>query len=251
MRALISRTAACSAPPILLYSKRIALVRCIMTVSPDILHAFIEGELSPEEAGRVASAIAQDPELVAYVEDQKALKIALALPLVRWLRHVWSERARAQSWIPAGATAAGIVLGVLLAASFGIGTLMRSESGTLIAQGELNQILSTQLLAEQDDSVPAAAYVGASFWSKDGTFCRSFTMRGTLRNTLAGLACREGRAWRIAAMAAVTRGDDADAKPVAPKMPQMLRDAMQNMIAGDPLSEEAEREARYQGWRAR
>jgi len=67
--------------------------------------------------------------------------------------------------------AAGIVLGVFLAATFGIATDMRSQGGTLIVQGELAHMLSTAL-ASDADSVPLdRARIGVSFWSKNGAFC--------------------------------------------------------------------------------
>src|SRR5213078_2952402 len=104
---------------------------------PDLLNDFIEGRLSSEEASSIAAKLAGDPELAAYVEDQKAARAALTAPSVVRLRR-WSERIASASaaWIPAAAMAAGIVLGVLLAASFGIGTDLRGASGSLVAQGE-------------------------------------------------------------------------------------------------------------------
>jgi predicted outer membrane lipoprotein len=134
-----------------------------MTVPPDVLKAFIEGKLANQEASGVAAQIASDPDLAAYVEDQKAFQAALASPSFTWLRH-FGERAAGQgtSWIPAMAMAAGIVLGVLLAASFGIATDMRSEGGTLIAQGELAHKLNTAL-ASDADAVPASGARTASF----------------------------------------------------------------------------------------
>src|SRR5882757_7672573 len=97
-----------------------------MTVPPDVLKDFIEGKLAHQEASGVAAQIASDPDLAAYVEDQKAFQAALAAPPLAWLRRL-PERTAGQSasWIPAMAMTAGIVLGVFLAASFGIATDMR------------------------------------------------------------------------------------------------------------------------------
>ena len=58
-----------------------------MTISRDLLDAFIDGKLSPDEASSVAAKLADDPELAAYVEHQKALKAALAAPAMVRLRH--------------------------------------------------------------------------------------------------------------------------------------------------------------------
>jgi len=113
-----------------------------MTVSPDQLDDFIQGTLAPTEASEIAEAIARDPELSAYVEDQKALKSALASPVFEWLKQAQAKTGRhGPSWIPAGAMACGIALGVLLAASFGIGTDLRGDGSAPVAQGELAQAL--------------------------------------------------------------------------------------------------------------
>ena len=218
-----------------------------MTVPPEILKAFIEGKLAHQEASGVAAQIANDPDLAAYVEDQKAFQAALASPPLAWLRGAGERAARrSASWIPAMAMAAGIVLGVLLAASFGIGTDMRSEGGALIAQGELAHILNTALTSDQQDTLANHARVGASFWSKNGVFCRSFTTQNNAHSTLAGIACRERSAWHVVAMAAT---DAAESAGTASVLPVSVRAVMENLIVGDPLREEAERQARSQGWR--
>jgi predicted outer membrane lipoprotein len=218
-----------------------------MTVPPDILKAFIEGKLADQEASGVAAEITSDPDLAAYVEDQKAFQAALASPPLAWLRRI-GERAARQgvSWIPAMAMAAGIVLGVLLAASFGIATDMRSEGGTLIAQGELAHVLNTALASDAEAVPLNRARVGASFWSKNGVFCRSFTTQNTAQGALAGIACRDRGAWHIVAMAA----NDAVESAGAPSaLPVSVRAVMENLIVGEPLKEDAERQARSQGWR--
>jgi hypothetical protein len=218
-----------------------------MTVPADQLQAFIDGKLAAEEASGVAEKIAQDPELAAYVEDQRALKAALASPAIGALARA-KDRAAAlsASWIPAAAMAAGIALGVALAGSFGIGTEMRASNGALIAQGELAHVLTAAL--SSDDKAQARIRVGASFWSKNGAFCRSFVTRGGGGNSLAGLACRDGGGWRIPIMAAVEAEARRDS-PVGALLPSSVRAIMENLIVGEPLSEDAERQARAQGWR--
>ena len=145
-------------------------------------------------------------------------------PRPHWLGCVGAgERAarRSASWIPAMAMAAGIVLGVLLAASFGIGTDMRSDGGTLIAQGELAHMLNTALTSDQQDALSNRARVGASFWSKNGVFCRSFTTQRRAASALAGLACRERGAWRIAALAAIESGESAGTRQVSARFARL------------------------------
>src|SRR5690348_6143588 len=170
-----------------------------MPITSDLLNDFIDGKLSSEEASSVAAKLASDPELAAYVEDQRAARAALTAPSVVRLQR-WRERIASSSaaWIPAAAMATGIALGVLLAGTFGIGTGLRGANGSLIAQNELAQALSTRL---SNEDVPGNIVVGASFWSKNGAFCRGFVMRGGAESAMAGIACRERGAWRVAAMA--------------------------------------------------
>jgi hypothetical protein len=218
-----------------------------MTVPPDVLKAFIEGKLGLQEASGVAAQIASDPDLAAYVEDQKAFQAALALPPLAWLRRVGERTAgQSASWIPAMAMAAGIVLGVILATSFGIATDMRSQGGTLIAQGELAHMLNTALASDAEALPLDRARVGASFWSKNGVFCRDFTTQRNAQSALAGIACRERGAWHIVAMAATEAAESAGTLSV---LPASVRAVMENLIVGEPLKEEAERQARSQGWR--
>ncbi|HEY4265562.1 MAG TPA: hypothetical protein VGM72_09605 [Micropepsaceae bacterium] len=221
-----------------------------MPISSDLLNDFIEEKLSPEETDAIRATIAGDPELAAYVQDRKALKAALASRPAAWLGRIHGRVAgQSASWIPACAMAAGIGLGILLAGTFGIGTDVRGQDGTLIAQGELGRVLSTALTGEQ--SAEPAARIAASFWSKNGSFCRSFVTRGTSMSALAGIACREQGAWRIAATAAVPPIDPRQSRISPEELPPSVRGVMDNLIVGRPLDADAERQLRNQAWRAR
>src|SRR6185437_7713368 len=195
-----------------------------MTISPDLLKAFIEGKLAPEDASGVAAQLARDPDLAAYVADQKATQAALASPVLTWLDVVRRRAAgTSANWITVGAMAAGILLGVLLAASFGIGADLRGEDGALLAQGELGHVLSTVLAPEQGPAERADARVGASFWSKNGAFCRSFATRAQAGSALAGIACRERGAWRLMVLATVEARDVAGARLATADLPPSVR----------------------------
>ena len=221
-----------------------------MTISSELLKNFIDGKLAADEASRIAAHIANDPDLAAYVEDQRALKAVLASPTAIWLARV-RERivTKSTNWIPALAMATGIGLGVLLAGSFGIATDLRSQDGTLIAQGALGHVLSTSLAASKENARMAAARVKASFWSTNGSFCRIFVTRGNAESALAGIACRERGAWRIAAMETMTPGNTPDLSLAA--LPASVRGVMDNLMVGQPLDSNAERQARNQDWRVR
>jgi hypothetical protein len=252
-----------------------------VTVPRDTLMAFVDGELSEDEARSVAAEVARDPELLRYVEEQNVLRSALGSafapilaepvpPLLERavretpvpvrksvfesavldrLRRAWEAQSPAMrlSWAPAGAMAAGIVLGILLAGSFG-STTMRDRNGALIAEGDLARTLTERLAA--DDSGNDAARVGVSFFSKDGFFCRSFTT-GAARDRLSGIACREGNDWRIATVAVAPVQASGTFSTAGADMPASVRSALNEMIAGEPLDAAAERAAKNQGWRAR
>jgi hypothetical protein len=163
---------------------------------------------------------------------------------------VQSERAAgSQSWISVCAMAAGLVLGVLLAASFGLGADMRSAGGALLAQGELASTLSNALVSDDGDR-RGGARIGASFWSKNGSFCRTFIARRAGETALAGIACRERGSWRIPVLATADSGEAGD-NSVTEGLPAPVRSVMANLMVGAPLDQDAERQARNQAWRPR
>ena len=143
-----------------------------------------------------------------------------------------SKRGNYAGWLAVTAMVSGLLLGVLLAASFGIGSDIRAGGGSLFAQGALAQSLS--------DEMSGSHGIGPSFWSKDGYFCRAFDTRKGEQPGLDGIACREGAAWRIRIVTTAAG---------AAEMPVSVRSIMDNLIAGSPLDSAAERQARRQGWR--
>jgi len=137
-------------------------------------------------------------------------------------------------WLAVTATASGLVLGLLLAASFGIGSDsdIGASDGLLFAQGALAQALSGEMSGTRG--------IGPSFWSKDGYFCRAFDTKKGASPGLDGIACRERGGWHIR-IVTTTAGADA--------MPASVRRTMDSLIVGYPLDATAERQARRQGWR--
>jgi hypothetical protein len=249
-----------------------------MTVLPETLLAFIDGELSPEEARRVAAEVANDPALAAHTEKHRALKARLqaaSLPITTAAEpssaaaivaaapqgasasadsppepRPNSGTLATRGWIAVGAMAIGIGLGVLLAVSFRPATEMRTEGGKVAAQGPLAVALSRQLAAEENEA-SGATRVAESFFSNDGYFCRTFTTSGTTLgdagNALAGIACREGGEWRIKALSATPPPDAGK----APELPASVRAVSDSMMVGKRLDAEGERAARAQGWIAK
>jgi hypothetical protein len=154
---------------------------------------------------------------------------------------------RRWSWPEWGAIAASLVIGVIVA-QFAMrspgGSPFTSEQGRLLAQGELARTLSDQLASE-----PAArdnTTVGVSFRAKDGTYCRSFTMRSS---STAGLACRDGDTWRVDLLARTdaTSGEYAQAGSA---LPPAVLNAIEQQIDGEPLDAAAEARARESDWQS-
>jgi hypothetical protein len=248
-----------------------------MTLSKETLMAFVDGELDAEDARRVETAIAEDPALAAYVEEQKALRShldrvfveAITAPVPAHLERMILETpiaqrasARAQSgwfarltggkplaWtlIPAGALAAGIAIGLVVGNAGGEGPI-GNRNGVLVAETGLAQALSTQLASEQTEA--ATTRIGVSFRTKGGDYCRSFTSNAGGSAALAGIACRSANDWRIAALETVPAANAVTFQPAAASMPEGVRSAITGMIAGAPLDATAERQARDRGWSA-
>ena len=154
-----------------------------MTLTPETLMAFVDGELAPGEEARVAAEVAKDPALSAYVEQQKELAAKLRTafaPVLEAPIPARIERIVRETKIPCAAPSpasfarasatdlaradgacrpgAGSLPARWRRASFsalcspdhsGAATEMRTKGGALIAQGELARVLTTELASEQ------------------------------------------------------------------------------------------------------
>lgn len=231
-----------------------------MSIDPELLMAYADGELNPLEAKRVERAVAADPALAAQLAEHRALRAALSghfapvaeepVPdrLAAMLTGVATlpppqaqrRRARLPAWTGwGGAIAASLLLGLMLGQGWDRG-MVRSADGRLYAAGPLAHALDDQLAdAGGDMRVPV------SFRDAGGAYCRVFTAPGT-----DGIACRDGKGWALrqtrgAGGAAGPKTDYAQAGSADPA----LMAAAQAMMAGDPLDAAAEQRARAAGWR--
>ena len=66
---------------------------------------------------------------------------------------------------------------------------------------------------------------------------------------LAGLACRDGAAWRVSTLAAVARVEAAPMRQAGSALPPAVLDAIDARIADKPLDAAGEEAARARGWR--
>lgn len=249
-----------------------------MTVTPETLMAYADGELEGAERSAVEAAIAQDPALAAEVERQHALRGRLGVAFAGVLEEPAPDRlleliAQAPpapsaevidlvaarpareprlwaGWAQWAAMAACLVLGFLVAGPFGLGSssLMRAQNHVLIAQGELKRALNGQL-ASDPGAATAPIRVGLSYRTREGIYCRTFTTNG--RHTIAGLACRADGHWmvRTAVFTTTAPGRDGTYRTAASQTPQAVMDEVEADIDGAPLDAHAEAAAKAAGWR--
>ena len=221
--------------------------------------AWLDGELSTDEAAAVAAHVAADPHLTAKAEQHRAfaarLKAAFdpvtteatAAPPISTVIDFSAARQRRRGWLPAraqwAALAATLVLGMLTTSLFfERGTTLQGDQ-PVMAGGSLGAALDTQLA-----SAPAAGSpirIGLTFRAKQGAMCRSFTQPGS-----SGLACRENGGWRVRRVFATDGAPDvgSDYRMAAGSDPR-LSALIDETIVGDPLDASAEAEAHARRWR--
>lgn len=158
-------------------------------------------------------------------------------PRGRW---TWFEWAAVAASVATGAVIAHLALNTPEASRIG------TKQGQLVAQADLAQALSTQLVADQPADAPVQ--IGVSFKSKSGENCRTFTVKE--QNVLGGLACREGDAWRVQVLANASPGANAQGgyKPAGGSMPAAIVTAVEQQIEGEALDAAGEEAARAHGW---
>jgi hypothetical protein len=244
-----------------------------MSISPEILAAYVDGELDPIEAARVEAALAQDPTLADALARHMTLSTRLASAFDPVLSEPLPERllAIAQGGAPQGlagarrqtgrdgrrmgfvnarpasipwrgwaAMAACLVVG-LTAGVFvphGQSTVL---SGDMTAQGSLAQALNTGLTSDPQQAV----HIGLSFRRADGGVCRTFDMTG---KGLAGVACRAGEAWKVQ-VAVPSEAEATEGYRTAASLPAPVAAAVEAMISGQPFDAAAEKAARDHGWK--
>lgn len=246
-----------------------------MNVDEETLMAYADGELDSTRRAEIAAALEKDPALAARVEKHRALRADVAGAFGTVLSEAVPERLRAAATgtaapaertrgnvvkFPARGTratstpwrtrewlamAASLVLGVVIswrAFSPADSATIIARDGALVARGALATALDEQLASNQPGD--AAVSIGLTFKARDGSYCRSFSLRA---GGVAGLACRAGEEWRIP----VTASADAaggDFRQAAGATPPAVMQAIEARIAGDALAAQEETQARDAKW---
>lgn len=233
----------------------------MMAIDDDMLMAFVDGEIDEVSRARIERAAAEDPALQARLEQQQRLRATLAAHYGPTAEEEVPERFRAMLetnvvplaaskprmarplWQSLAALAATLVLGLAVGRTMlapGAGPIA-VEGGTMVARGDLAQALDTQLASAQPQG--AATHIGVTFANNDGRACRTFDSQAA-----AGIACRNDTGWQVMMTAAGSGGQQSDYRQAGSGNPLVLQ-AAQEMMAGEPYDEAAERRARDSGWR--
>lgn len=230
-----------------------------MRPDDETLMAYADGELDAAARAEIEAAIAADPALRARIEAHRELRrlvsdayagaadepvperlsamlqpapvVDLAAARARRTPRAWP------AWSNWAAIAATLVVGVLVGRMTEPPSPIVTQDGALVARGELAKTLDTQLAS-------ASGEVGLSFRNRNGEYCRTFRSDG-----VAGLACRGGEAWDVRMAVASAPGTAGDYRMAGSDTPPEVLRAVEAMIDGQPLDDEAEAAARAKGWR--
>ncbi len=244
-----------------------------MTLSEETLMAYADDELDAQTRSAVEAAMAADPEIARRVAQHKALRgklraafdktldepppqrlidAARGVPSIRREGNVIPLRRKApprRAWPQWAAMAASLIVGILLGQAFlhtqGNGPIV-TRGGDLVASGVLAHALTEQLASAPAEENPV--HIGVSFKSKGGDYCRTFTLQET--TTLSGLACRDHNEWHVRALAQNAAPPEGSGRyrQAATVIPRPVMQAVDEVIAGEPLDGPAEAAAKEKNW---
>jgi hypothetical protein len=202
------------------------------------LHAAFDSALTEEVPARLLAAA--NAALATIPIDTPAVSTHVRAPIES------SEAVRRWGVSQWGAIVASLCVGVLVgrfAFERADGPFV-AEQGRMTAHGELSEALSIQAGGTLDRDT--GIQMGVSYLAKTGDYCRTFTLRN--ENMLAGLACRRQNAWTIDALTRTTANASGAYRMAGAAIPALLLGIVESTIAGDPLDNEQEAQARERGW---
>lgn len=235
-----------------------------MTVTDEMLIAYIDGELGAEEAAAIAIAAAGSDALAARIARHRLLAGAVkgayadiaADPVPGRLTaaveagkvvslDATRQRRVTPSWGRWGTIAAGIAAGLVVGLN-----LPRGEpslvGGDMRARGELASALDSQLASAPPKA--GLVRVGLTFRTRDRDVCRTFTV--TKGAGPAGLACRDGDGWTVRmAVPRTAATPGGDYRTAAADTPPEVLAAVEALMADAPLDAAGEAAARKAGWK--
>jgi hypothetical protein len=234
-------------------------------VTDETFFAWLDGELDPEEANRVAAVVAVDDKLSERAAQHRAMQARLKgafegllnAPLPETLiaaaraensnvvdlgaaRPLHQSRTRAPlpQWAAFAATlAVGIFAGTMVPR--GTDAPVEVHGGKVYAAAALNGALDTQLASAPGGEVR----IGLTFRDRNGAVCRSFS-----ESAASGLACRNGDRWQIRGLFAAPEGQGGSYRMAGGPDPNLAA-LVDSTMAGEPLDADQERTAQAKGWR--
>lgn len=234
-------------------------------VSNETFFAWLDGELSPEEAARVDSEVAADPELMRLAEQHRAMhsrlgrafdSVAEAPVPENLLAAIHRSQAQVVDFGAAkharetrhwGSLPQWAAMAATLAIGIFVGTQVPTspsapvdvQGGRIYAAAALDQALDAQLA-----SAPAGdVRIGLTFRDESGTVCRTFT-----QPSASGLACRDGDRWQLRGLFAAPEGQSGQYR-MAAGMDANLATLVDSTMAGEPFDAAQEKAAKARGWR--
>ena len=241
-------------------------------VEEEKFFAWLDGELSPDEAARVEAEVAASPELSRMAAEHRTMAAGLrdafgsveAQPVPDRLQAAVQagsdtrvvdftkarsacEARRAQPlWVQMTALAATLAVGVFAGNMLTGGVApapsspIEAEAGRLVASADLEHALYAQLASAPAESGPR---IGLTFRDKTGAICRTFEDRAA-----SGLACREGGDWRIRSLFQGPEAQTTDYRMASGGNPQLM-EAVDASIDGEPFDAAQEKAAAERGWK--
>ena len=250
-----------------------------MNPNDETLMAFVDGQLPPQQLAHISQALEADAALrqrVATLRRQRmrvaaAFDAVLVEPIPERLTSLLASAPEAQpapdsaqvidwagaraqreqrrhlpTWAQWGGMAASLAMGVALATLWSkqapdTSVALYQNQGQLIAGGQVDKALSTQLASEPHANATTA--VQLSFLDKGGHYCRTFNTQ-----SMAGLACLQEGKWAVQAIATPSSAPTGDFRPATSTLPRAVLDAVDQRIAGNVLDGNAEHSARDRAW---
>lgn len=231
-----------------------------MTYDRSTIAAYVDGELNLVIAKRIENAVSTDPELAMAIDEERALRARLARHFDPVLDDRVPDRlsallsgnveslhnrqsARTARWlrpspIQWAAMAASLMVGVMIGSTAQNRDTgyVSDQRGQIVASGELDDALNTQLASTQGSN--PVIRIGTSFAAKSGGYCRTFESAA-----LDGIACTDGSNWKLRQ---TLSGDSASEYRQASG--GVLAEAAAAMMSDAPLDAAGEAAAVKSGW---
>ena len=243
-----------------------------LSMDPDTLAAFVDGELSPEDAAHVLMHLEAHPADKAFVEEiersnallAKAFDAPLYEPVPEAILATIQDHEPVQDNVVPfmRRTVPTPVLGGLLAASVAIVLGVGMWTGQDRGQLNVGQLASASQLSDVLDTLPTGtvtelsdmeveATVLSSFLDNQDRVCREFEIAGEAR-VERGIACREDDAWRVAGRITVPEaeiGEEGAFVPAGGEADGTLDALLDELGAGMMLTHQEEEALMARGWR--